>query len=140
MEHPQKGTKELNQDQGTNVKSDLKVDRCLYTVYCRKEDLKTSIELNIVQSTSALCKLLQKKTKATEITIELMRTHGLLQKKDLVKILGKGELTAKLKVTAHAFSKTAIAAIEKVGGSVTILNAPKEIAPETAVEATHSEE
>ena len=83
---------------------------------------------------------LAEKTKATEITIELMRTHGLLQKKDLVKILGKGELTAKLKVTAHAFSKTAIAAIEKVGGSVTILNAPKEIAPETAVEATHSEE
>jgi large subunit ribosomal protein L15 len=38
----------------------------------------------------------------------------------LVKILGKGELTAKLMVTAHAFSKTAIAAIEKVGGSVTI--------------------
>jgi large subunit ribosomal protein L15 len=83
---------------------------------------------------------LAEKTKATEITIELMRTHGLLQKKDLVKILGKGELTAKLKVTAHAFSKTAIAAIEKVGGSVTILNAPKENAPETVVEANHSEE
>ena len=78
---------------------------------------------------------LAEKTKATEITIELMRTHGLLQKKDLVKILGKGELTAKLMVTAHAFSKTAIAAIEKVGGSVTILNAPKEeVAPKAAVE------
>ena len=84
---------------------------------------------------------LAEKTKATEITIELMRTHGLLQKKDLVKILGKGELTAKLMVTAHAFSKTAIAAIEKVGGSVTILNAPKEeVAPKAAVEANHSEE
>ena len=83
---------------------------------------------------------LAEKTKATEITIELMRTHGLLQKKDLVKILGKGELTAKLTVTAHAFSKTAIAAIEKVGGSVNILNAPKEVAPETVVEANHSEE
>lgn len=41
---------------------------------------------------------------------------GLIKKSDLVKILGKGELTAKVEVKADAFSKTAIAAIEALGG------------------------
>lgn len=43
--------------------------------------------------------------------------HGLVSKKDLVKILGRGELSAKLTVTAHAFSASAAQAIEAKGGS-----------------------
>lgn len=54
----------------------------------------------------------------TEITPETMQDAGLASKKDLIKILANGELTAKLNVTAHAFSKTAIEAIEKLEGSV----------------------
>ncbi len=42
---------------------------------------------------------------------------GLLSKNDLVKILGNGELTAKLEVKANAFSKSAAEAIEKAGGN-----------------------
>ncbi len=42
--------------------------------------------------------------------------NGLCAKKDRVKILGRGELSAKVQVTAHAFSGTAKSAIEKVGG------------------------
>ena len=42
-------------------------------------------------------------------------------KNDLVKILGRGELKEKLDITAHAFSASAKTAIEKAGGSVTIL-------------------
>ncbi len=42
--------------------------------------------------------------------------HGLASKKDLIKILGRGELTMKLEVTAHAFSEKAISAIEAKGG------------------------
>ena len=42
---------------------------------------------------------------------------GLANKKDLVKILGNGELTSKLEVEAHAFSKTAEAAITEKGGT-----------------------
>jgi large subunit ribosomal protein L15 len=38
-----------------------------------------------------------------------------------VKILGRGELKAKVEVTANAFSKTATAAIEAVGGTAVIL-------------------
>ena len=56
------------------------------------------------------------KTQQTEITLELMKANGLISLKDKIKILGNGELTSKLTVTAHAFSKTAIAAIEKTGG------------------------
>src|SRR5262249_27926618 len=45
-----------------------------------------------------------------------------------IKILGDGELTKKLTVTAHAFSKTAISKIEKAGGKAVVLAPP---APET---------
>lgn len=57
--------------------------------------------------------------KLSNITVEVLKDHGLASKKDLIKILGRGELTAKLEVEAHAFSKTAIAAIEKQGGVAT---------------------
>ena len=61
-----------------------------------------------------------KKLKAKVAQKELM-DNGLVQKNDLVKILGRGELKAKLDITAHAFSASAKTVIEKVGGSVTIL-------------------
>ena len=47
--------------------------------------------------------------------------NGLVQKNDLVKILGRGKLTQKLNITAHAFSQTAKSAIEKLGGTVNII-------------------
>ena len=52
---------------------------------------------------------------------EVLVENGLANKKDLVKILGRGELKAKLEVTAHGFSKTAISAIEAAGGTATSL-------------------
>ena len=56
-----------------------------------------------------------------KITPKELHEAGFLSKKQLVKILGKGELTAKLEVEANAFSKTAQAAIEKAGGKATKL-------------------
>ena len=47
---------------------------------------------------------------------------------DRIKILGDGELTKKLTVTVHAFSKSAVAKIEKAGGKAVVLAPP---APET---------
>lgn len=47
--------------------------------------------------------------------------NGLCGKNELIKILGRGELSAKVNVTAHAFSETAKAAIEKAGGQITQL-------------------
>ncbi len=53
-----------------------------------------------------------------EITFDVMKEHGLTSKNDLVKIMGRGELKAKLDVKAHAFTATAQKAIEATGGSV----------------------
>ncbi len=66
----------------------------------------------------ALQKLADNK-KLKAIDIDTLIENGLASKKDLVKILGRGELKAKLEVKAHAFSKTAIEAIEKQGGVAT---------------------
>ena len=56
--------------------------------------------------------------KVKEITKEVLVENGLASKNDLIKILGRGELKASLKITAHKFSATAQAAIEKAGGSI----------------------
>jgi len=55
----------------------------------------------------------------TEVNLEVLLENGLARKNDLIKILGSGEIKAKLEVTAHGFTKTAQAAIEAQGGSVT---------------------
>lgn len=55
--------------------------------------------------------------KVSEITPEILKENGLAGKNDLVKILGRGELKAKLSVKAHACSGAAKAAIEANGGS-----------------------
>ena len=55
------------------------------------------------------------------ITLETLRAAGFISKNQLVKILGNGELTAKLEVSANAFSKSAIAKIEAVGGTATTI-------------------
>ena len=46
---------------------------------------------------------------------------------DQLKVLGDGELTKSLNVSAHAFSKSAQSKIEAVGGSVTVLPGPKPV-------------
>lgn len=61
-----------------------------------------------------------KKIKDT-VDFETLFTNRLVDKNDLVKIMGRGELKAKLKVSAHKFTASAKAAIEAVGGeAVTI--------------------
>ena len=55
------------------------------------------------------------------ITVDTLREAGFINKNQIVKILGNGELTAKLEVSAHAFSKSAVAKIEAVGGTATTL-------------------
>ena len=57
----------------------------------------------------------------TKITIVDLKEAGLTNGKELVKILGNGELKAKIDVEANAFSKSAEEAIKAVGGSTTII-------------------
>ena len=52
------------------------------------------------------------------VNMDALVAHGIASKNDKIKILGGGELTAKIDVTAHKFSASAVEAIEKVGGTV----------------------
>ncbi|MFI3328493.1 MAG: 50S ribosomal protein L15 [Rikenellaceae bacterium] len=58
------------------------------------------------------------KNSLSEITIDALVAAGFAQRKDKVKILANGAVSKALKVTAHAFSKSAEAAIVAAGGSV----------------------
>ena len=61
-----------------------------------------------------------------EATLEAMVEKGLIKNtRTDVKVLGQGELTKKLAVTAHSFSATAREKIEQAGGSVTALRPPR---------------
>ena len=64
---------------------------------------------------------LSEKLGVNVIDINVLREAGYIAKNDLVKVLGNGELTAKLEVSANAFSKSAIAKIEALGGTVTTI-------------------
>ena len=57
----------------------------------------------------------------SEINLSTLVDAGLVKGANPVKILGNGELTAKLDVVANAFSKTAVAKIEAAGGKTTIV-------------------
>ncbi|WP_223549368.1 50S ribosomal protein L15 [Aestuariivivens sp. NBU2969] len=61
-----------------------------------------------------------KKIKDT-VDFETLFVNRLVDKNDLVKVLGRGELKAKLKVSAHKFSASAKAAIEAAGGEAITL-------------------
>jgi large subunit ribosomal protein L15 len=61
------------------------------------------------------------------VTVDALVKAGLMRRaKGGVKLLGEGELKSKVAVSVYRASKSAVAAVEKVGGSVTILAQPKE--------------
>lgn len=64
---------------------------------------------------------LAESTKAKKIDVALLAEHGLVGKNDLIKVLGRGELKAKLDVTVHKFSESAVKAIEAAGGKAETL-------------------
>jgi large subunit ribosomal protein L15 len=68
-----------------------------------------AINLDVIQS-------LVEADSVNQIDVALLSAKGLISKNDLVKVLGRGEMKGAIEVTAHAFSKSAIDAIEKAGG------------------------
>jgi len=58
-----------------------------------------------------------------EVTPETLRAAGLAKRRDPVKILGRGEISTKLTVRAHAFSATAREKIEGAGGTCEVIEA-----------------
>ena len=64
----------------------------------------------------------EKLNKAEVITIEALRSAGLISKKNLqVKVLGDGELKSKVTIEAHRFSASAIEKIEAAGGKAQVI-------------------
>ena len=57
----------------------------------------------------------------TDFNVEVLSQNGLISTKDRIKILGRGELSKTINVTAHAFSAKAQKAIEEKGGAVTVI-------------------
>jgi len=57
--------------------------------------------------------------KTDTVSIQSLIENGLIGKNDKVKVLGRGELKAKVSVEAHAFSASAVKAIESAGGTAT---------------------
>ena len=72
------------------------------------------VNLDVLQS-------LTEKYSLSTVNFDTLKEHGLVSRNGLVKILGRGELKAKLEVTAHAFTATAQKAIEAAGGTIVIL-------------------
>ena len=64
---------------------------------------------------------LSEKIGKNELGLAEIKAAGLADTKDLVKVLGNGELTAALTVTADAFSKTAVSKIEAAGGQAILI-------------------
>lgn len=69
----------------------------------------------------SVLQMLAESKNLTKIGLDDLRAANLVKKNALVKILGNGELKAKLEVEANAFSKTAEEAIKGVGGNTTII-------------------
>jgi large subunit ribosomal protein L15 len=72
------------------------------------------INLDVLQA-------LNEKSQATTMDAAYFVTNGLASKNAKIKVLGRGELTAALEVHAHAFSQSAVEAIEKAGGKAVTL-------------------
>jgi len=66
----------------------------------------------------AIQKLIDK-TKVTDINLDVLVKNGMAHKNDLVKIMGRGELTSKVNITVDAFTASAKKAIEEKGGTIT---------------------
>ena len=73
-----------------------------------------AINLNQLQAIS-------EKYSVTTLDKVILMDLGIVRKTDLIKVLGTGELTTKLTITAHACSATAKAAVEAVWGSVNLV-------------------
>ena len=74
----------------------------------------TGINLDLLQN-------LSDKWAITDFDLNTFIHHGLISKNERVKILGRGQISSKLNVTAHAFSKKAREVIESLGGTVTLI-------------------
>jgi large subunit ribosomal protein L15 len=68
-----------------------------------------AINIDVIQA-------LAESSNETVFNFEYFKAHGLVQKNDKIKVLGRGEINKAVEIHAHAFSQTATESIEKAGG------------------------
>jgi len=100
----------------TSGRLDLKVDKCHFNAVPKFGFTNPNRVAYKGINLDTLQELIDRKS-LSEITHELLVENGLAQKKDLIKVLGRGELKSGIKISAHKFSATAQAAIKAAGGS-----------------------
>ena len=95
-----------------------------------KRGFKNVNRVNYVAVNVERLQALSEKHSVDTFDLENLKKLGVIKGRDLVKVLGSGELTTKLNVTAHAFSASAKSAIEAQGGTATVYVKPKAEAAE----------
>ena len=105
-------------DLATRTRLVSKVVRCLFKDVCLNSvsRILTRVEYKAI-NIDTLQQMAEAK-QLTKIGINELMEAGFISSSQVVKILGNGSLTAKLEVEAHAFSKSAEAAIQAAGGTV----------------------
>ena len=90
-----------------------KVPKFCFNNINRKEN--QAVNIQNIQS------LVDNKKIKGSMDIQSFIDNGLASKNDLIKVLGDGEIKTAIKITAHKFSKSAKAQIEKSGGEAIII-------------------
>ena len=99
--------------EGGQMPLQRRVPKCGFKNFNRKE--YTGINLGKLQE------LVDKGVVTDTVNLDILVENRLANKNDLVKILGGGELKAKLKISVHKFTASAKAAVEKLGGEAITL-------------------
>ena len=86
-----------------------------------KRGFKNINRVEYVAINLARLQAISDKYKLDNIDIQALVDNGIVNKSDRVKVLGRGAVTSKLDITAHACSETAKNAIESAGGTITLI-------------------
>ncbi|MEZ4804806.1 MAG: uL15m family ribosomal protein [Bacteroidia bacterium] len=107
------------------AEADIQGKKVLKEVKCRFRRIQGGFKnINRKELESVNLDVLQRLAESQNLTVinhETMVKNHLVGKREYYKILGRGELSAKLEVHAHGFSETAKKAIEEKGGSVNLI-------------------
>ena len=117
----QEDIKELNQDRVTITKIGFEGGQMPLQRRVPKFGFKNINRVAYKAINVSMLQALAERDNLEKIDRDILIAAGLLNKNELLKVLGDGSISAKLEITANAFSKSAIAAIEAAGGSVVVL-------------------
>lgn len=86
-----------------------------------KRGFKSPNRVSYVPFNLARLQEISEKFGTDAISPEMLYENGIIKKRDKIKVLGGGDMTAKLSITTHGCSESAKQAVEGLGGSITVL-------------------